>query len=108
MSTQIQNILDILPKSLYDTCLLYTSQYLNAWETYAKWRYGIDSEIVFMPNGKAENETKEALHTAGCSLIESTFHIVKTEDKEIVLDNIPEVIGKLERIRCLLYTSIIK
>ena len=52
-----------------------------------------------MPNGKAENETKEALHTAGCSLIESTFHIVKTEDKEIVLDNIPEVIGKLERIR---------
>lgn len=75
------------------------TQYLNAWETYAKWRYGIDSEIVFMPNGKAENETKEALHTAGCSLIESTFHIVKTEDKEIVLDNIPEVIGKLERIR---------
>ena len=52
-----------------------------------------------MPNGKAENETKEALHTAGCSLIESTFRIVKTEDKEIVLDNIPEVIGKLERIR---------
>lgn len=75
------------------------TQYLNAWETYAKWRYGIDSEIVFMPNGKAENETKEALHTAGCSLIESTFRIVKIEDKEIVLDNIPEVIGKLERIR---------
>lgn len=74
-------------------------QYLNAWKTYAKWRYGIESEIVFMPNGKAEDETREALHTAGCTLIESTFRIVKTEDKDIVLDNIPEVIGRLDRIR---------
>ena len=74
-------------------------QYLNAWETYAKWRYGIKSEIVFMPNGKAEDETREALHTAGCTLIESTFRIVKTEDKDIVLDDIPEVIGKLDPIR---------
>mgnify|MGYP004529552999 CR=1 FL=1 len=74
-------------------------QYLNAWKTYAKWRYEIEAGIVFIPNGKAEDETREALNTAGCTLVESTLQIIKTEDKDIVLDDIPEVIGKLEHIR---------
>ena len=73
--------------------------YLNSWKAYAKWRYGIDASVVFMPSDTAEEETEEAVHVSGCELVGSTFRVVKNDDKNITKADISKVMSKIENMR---------
>ena len=55
--------------------------YINSWKTYVKWKYGIDSSVIFMPSDSAEEETEEAANVSGCKIVGSTFRVVKNDDK---------------------------
>ena len=73
--------------------------YINSWKTYAKWKYGIDSSVIFMPSDSAEEETEEAANVSGCKIIGSEFRVVKNEDKNITKADISTVMKKINSMR---------
>ena len=73
--------------------------YLNNWKKYAAWRDDIDSDIVFMPYDPPVEETQEAIRVSGCQLVGNTFTIVQTKDKEITLDEVPQALEGINRVR---------
>ena len=73
--------------------------YLNSWKKYAAWRYGVDSNVVLMASDTATEEAKEAISTSGCSLIKNTFLVVKNEDKNMTLDDLPAAVERISSMR---------
>ena len=73
--------------------------YINSWKTYAKWKYGIDSSVIFMPSDSAEEETEEAANVNGCKIVGSTFRVVKNDDKNITKADISSVMKKISNMR---------
>lgn len=74
------------------------SAYLSAWDAYARWRYGVTSKLVFMTETPQE-ETLQALSAGGYSLIQSTYLIVKSEDREISPEQVPEALERIQNLR---------
>lgn len=75
------------------------ANYINSWKTYAKWKYGIDSSVIFMPSDSAEEETEEAANVSGCKIVGSTFRVVKNDDKNITKADISTVMKKISNMR---------
>ena len=73
--------------------------YINNWKKYAEWRYGINSDIVYMPFDKPSDETEEAINVSGCQLVGNTFIVVQNDDKEITLDGVPAALEKISHMR---------
>ena len=73
--------------------------YLNSWKKYAAWRYGTDSDVVFMASDNAEAETEEAISASGCVLIKNTFLVVKNEDRDMTLADVPAAVESIGSMR---------
>lgn len=73
--------------------------YLNGWKKYAAWRYGADSNVVLMASDTATGEAEEAIKASGCTLIKNTFLVVKNEDKEMTLEDLPAAMERISAMR---------
>lgn len=74
------------------------SAYLSAWDTYARWRYGCSSRLVFMTEEPRE-DTLEALSAGGYSLVQNTYLIVKSEDRDITPEQAPAALDRIQSLR---------
>ena len=73
--------------------------YLNSWKRYAAWRYGVDSNVVLMASDTATEEAEEAISASGRTLIKNTFLVVKNEDKDMTLEDLPAAIERIASMR---------
>ena len=73
--------------------------YLNTWRKYAAWRYGTDAQTVYIPSDEPGEETEEAVQVSGCTLVRSTYLVVKNEDKDITLSQVPTALQRVESMR---------
>lgn len=73
--------------------------YIDSWNRYAKWRYGVETKLVFMPFHTPEKETEEAVSASGCRLMGSTFRIVKDGDEKMKCEEVPAALEKLHSMR---------
>lgn len=73
--------------------------YLNSWKKYAEWRYGVSSDVVLMASDTATEDTEEAISASGCTLIRNTFLVVKNEDREMTLEELPAAVERISAMR---------
>ena len=74
------------------------ASYINSWQKYAEWRYGTDSDVVFIL-GDVEEGTAEATSAMHCDIVKNTFLITRDEDKDITAEDIPTALGEIEKLR---------
>ena len=74
------------------------ASYINSWRKYAEWRYGTDSDVIFIL-GDVEEGTAEAASAMHCDIVKNTFLITRDEDKDITADDIPTALGEIEKLR---------
>lgn len=72
--------------------------YIHTWQEYSKWRYGADSNAVFMLSNST-SETQEAVSASGCELVKNTYLIVKSEDENITLEETDQALERIENLR---------
>lgn len=73
--------------------------YIHSWQTYAAWRYDTSSNIVFMLSDDPNEQTKEAISASNCKLIKNTYLIVRSENKDITLEQIDDAMESIENLR---------
>ena len=58
------------------------ASYILGAQKYAKWKYEIDTELVFQPYGDITDETKEAVAATGCTFAGHEFALVQSKYQE--------------------------
>ena len=70
-------------------------RYLYSCLSYARWRYGISPDLVFLPFANAEEETREAVSALGLTLLSRGYSVVRSEHEDITVDEVPETLKEV-------------
>lgn len=76
---------------LYPANFDSVARYLNSCVQYFQWRYGVELQTVFLPFDTANDEVKEAVSAIGLDLSGRNITIVKSDQKDLTVDGIPEI-----------------
>lgn len=76
---------------LYPANFDSVARYLNSCVQYFQWRYGVELQTVFLPFDTANDEVKEAVSAMGLDLSGRNITIVKSDQKDLTVDGIPEI-----------------
>ena len=87
------------PSGDYPQSFEAVANYLNSWNRYAAWRYGVSGSLVLMPSKEPEEETRQVIGAMGCRLISGTYSVVKTEDRDMTLEQVPDAMEQMARLR---------
>ena len=87
------------PSADYPQSFEAVANYLNSWNRYASWRYGVEGSLVLMPSKEPEEETCQAIGAMGCRLISATYSVVKTEDRDMTPEEVPLAMERMAKLR---------
>ncbi|MCR5650891.1 MAG: polysaccharide deacetylase family protein [Lachnospiraceae bacterium] len=74
-------------------------RYINSCRKYLKWRFNVQTDLLMMPSGKAENETKEAVSALGMTLTGFAFNFSSTKPLEMEKKDEKEASKRYENTR---------
>lgn len=75
------------------------ASYINAWQKYATWRYGVSSSVVFSLNDLKGEAVREGVSAMGCKLIKNTYPVVRNEDRDLTLDGVDAALAEMDSMR---------
>lgn len=87
------------PTSAYPQTFDAVASYINSWKTYAAWRYGVDSDVVFITAELSSEEAAKAVSASGCQLVKNTFLVVKDEDRDMTAEDLPAAVERIASMR---------
>ena len=87
------------PSADYPQSFEAVANYLNSWNRYASWRYGVSGSLVLMPSTEPEEETRQVIGAMGCRLVSGTYSVVKTEDRDITREEVPAAMERMAKLR---------